>query len=159
MNESIEYQIHQTLIDRQQTLSLAESCTGGALAVRFTQLAGCSQYFLGSIIAYSNRLKVNVLNVDEAIIHSKGAVSEEVAEQMVEGVLNLTQSDVGIAVTGIAGPGGGATLKPVGTICAAIAFKGQRPETWTFHLEGNRQKVINQTVDVLLNQFWLLLKK
>ncbi len=155
MNTPVEEHIHQAFIQHKWTLSLAESCTGGALAARLTRLPGCSNYFLGSIISYSNSLKINILGVDPHILQQLGAVSSEVVRQMAEGVMRLTKSDYSIAVSGIAGPEGGTPQKPVGTIWGAIAQKGQEPYVWSFHLSGSRQSIIQCSVDILLTNLWL----
>lgn len=143
--------IHQVFIEQGWTLSLAESCTGGALAARLTSHPGCSQYFLGSIVSYSNDLKVKLLDVSPAILEEKGAVSHEVVSQMAEGVRHLTNSDYSIAISGIAGPTGGTPEKPVGTIWAAIAWRNGL-HVWNFHLTGQREQIILQSVDLVLDQ-------
>ncbi len=146
-------QIHEHLIQNKQTLSLAESCTGGALAACITKKSGCSDYFLGSIVAYSNLLKINVLGVDSHVLNTFGAVSNEVVRQMALGVIKLSESDYSLAVSGIAGPLGGTDLKPVGTIWAAIASKAGPIESWSFHLKGNREEIIDQAVEEILYKF------
>lgn len=157
MKDELMDNIHELLIIQKKSLSLAESCTGGALAVRFTQRAGCSNYFLGSIVAYSNLLKINILGVSADLINSCGAVSSEVVGQMALGALRLSSSDYSLAVSGIAGPTGGSGSKPIGTIFGAIATKRGVVEIWTFHFKGNRQEIIDQTVQEILQKFWILL--
>jgi PncC family amidohydrolase len=158
MFPTIEEQIQRHFISHHSTLALAESCTGGALAARLTRLPGCSQYFLGSIVAYSNELKIKLLGVDKQILREKGAVSEQVVKQMIDGLIHKTGSDYGIAVTGIAGPGGGSEVKPIGMIWGAIGQKGKEPYVWSFHLKGERVTIIQDSVDILLNQLCLLIK-
>ena len=119
--ESIEHLIHQMLTERGLTLAVAESCTGGAIASKFTAMAGASQYFLAGVVSYSNESKRDILGVRMADIEQYGAVSEEVARQMAEGVRRVTGSDYALATTGIAGPGGGSEAKPVGTVWMALA--------------------------------------
>jgi PncC family amidohydrolase len=138
------------LIKKEKTLSMAESCTGGALAARLTRLPGCSRYFLGSIVAYSNEWKVQVLGVQKTVIQQFGAVSEQAVRQMAEGVLRLAKSDYSLAVSGIAGPTGESPGKPIGTIWAAIAQKEGETKAWTFQLQGSRLEIIEQTVVHLL---------
>lgn len=145
--------IHKYCIANKRTLSVAESCTGGNLAARLTRKAGSSDYFLGSIVAYSNRVKRQVLKIEEELLEEYGAVSREVVEQMAKGVLSVTGSDYSLAVTGIAGPGGGTELKPVGTIWAAIACQTAEPVVWNFHLSGERQEIIDQAVEIILSRF------
>lgn len=111
------------LTKHQQTLSVAESCTGGKVASSLTAMAGASAYFLGSVTSYANSVKTGVLGVPAKIIETHGAVSRECAEAMATGVLNLTGSDFSLATTGIAGPDGGTPEKPVGTVWIAVAYK------------------------------------
>ena len=118
---TVEQHIHRMLTERGQTLSIAESCTGGAIASKFTAMAGASEYLLGGVVAYSNDVKASVLGVDPVSLACFGAVSEVVALEMAEGVRRITGSDYAIATTGIAGPGGGSKHKPVGTVWIAIA--------------------------------------
>ena len=113
--------VHDILCQRQLTLATAESCTGGAIASRFTAMAGASAYFNGGVIAYANEVKCNILGVNNSDIEQQGAVSETVARQMAEGVRKALQSDYAIATTGIAGPTGGSAEKPVGTVWMAVA--------------------------------------
>ena len=121
---SLQNSLAQLLLKQNATLSLAESCTGGALAAKFTEMPGASNYFLGSVVAYANHLKTNVLFVPETLINEKGAVSTEVAESMAVGMRKLSGSDFAIAVTGVAGPSGATPDKPVGTVCFAVASEG-----------------------------------
>ena len=118
---SVEAQIHDILIKRGKSLALAESCTGGMIASKFTAMAGASNYLLGGVVAYSNDVKCNILGVNRDDIECFGAVSEVVALEMAEGVRRITGADYAIATTGIAGPGGGSKHKPVGTVWMAIA--------------------------------------
>lgn len=158
MKDELVNSIQQRCISQGWTLSLAESCTGGHLAACLTSLAGCSEYFLGSIVAYSNILKMNVLNVDEHNLTTYGAVSGPVVVQMAQGILQLSGSDYSIGVSGIAGPGGGSSEKPIGTIWAAIAGQNIDPFIWTFQLSGTRQEIIDKSVYLILSQFWMLIK-
>jgi nicotinamide-nucleotide amidase len=102
---------------RGRTLGLAESCSGGLLAARITDLAGASEYMAGSVVSYSNEAKVDLLGVDPALIEATGAVSPEVAEAMAIGALERFGADVAVSITGIAGPDGGSEEKPVGYVC------------------------------------------
>lgn len=122
---------------RGLTLAVAESCTGGQLGDRITEVPGSSSYFLGGVISYSNEAKTDMLGVDKAVLRSRGAVSEEVAVQMAKGVRELFRAGIGVGVTGIAGPTGGTPSKPVGsvfiavtsserTVCARNIFDGDR---------------------------------
>jgi nicotinamide-nucleotide amidase len=158
MNDPLANLIQEHCIAQGRSLSLAESCTGGYLAARLTRLPGCSRYFLGSIVAYSNALKTNLLGVDAALLAQWGAVSAPVVRQMAEGVLRLTGSHYSLAVSGIAGPGGGSLQKPVGTIWGAIAREGKDSFVWDFFLTGTRQEIIEQSTEILLAQLWTLIK-
>ena len=113
--------VHDILCQRQLTLATAESCTGGAIASRFTAMTGASAYFNGGVIAYANEVKCNILGVNNSDIEQQGAVSETVARQMAEGARKALQSNYAIATTGIAGPTGGSAEKPVGTVWMAVA--------------------------------------
>ena len=121
--ESLAAVIGEDLRKKNLTLSIAESCTGGFIAHKITSIAGASDYFLGGIIAYSNPVKENLLGVSRETLNFYGAVSEPVVNEMVAGIIRLTSSDIGIAVSGIAGPGGGSAEKPVGTIWIAVGDK------------------------------------
>jgi PncC family amidohydrolase len=129
--------VGQLLRQRNLTVSVAESCTGGRLGDRITDVPGSSDYFMGGVISYSNAAKVNLLGVDSAVLASKGAVSRKVAIQMASGVRRELKTDIGVGVTGIAGPTGGSRAKPVGLVfiavcsetsstCAKKIFKGSR---------------------------------
>jgi nicotinamide-nucleotide amidase len=113
--ETIDAQVATLLLGRK--LALAESCSGGLLAARITDLAGASEYFAGGVVAYSNEAKSELLGVDPDLIEAKGAVSPEVAEAMAIGALERFDADVAVSITGIAGPGGGSEEKPVGYVC------------------------------------------
>lgn len=122
-NEELPEALGKLLIDKGLTIASAESCTGGAIASAITDVPGSSAYFLGSVIAYQNDLKCQILNVDKRDIEQFGAVSKQVALQMAKGVAALTKADVGISTTGVAGPGGGTEEKPVGTVWIGIWTK------------------------------------
>ena len=113
--------VHKILTERSLTLATAESCTGGSIAARFTAMPGASAYFLCGVVSYSNESKAELLDVDPADIARYGAVSEQVARQMAEGVRRTAGADYGVATTGIAGPSGGSAEKPVGTVWIAVA--------------------------------------
>ena len=127
------------LRDRKETLAVAESCTGGKVGDMITDVPGSSDYFLGGIISYSNQAKIDLLGVNRETLETKGAVSEDVAIQMAKGAREKLRSTYGIGITGIAGPTGGSTAKPVGLVYIAVAspvevicernmFKGSRTD-------------------------------
>lgn len=115
--------LQQQFIAQNLTLATAESCTGGQIAAQIVQIPGSSAYFNGGIVAYSNTVKQNLLNIDAELINKVGAVSKEVVEAMAANVINVLNSDYSIAVSGIAGPTGGSEAKPVGTVWIAVASK------------------------------------
>ncbi len=118
---TVERLVHDILCSRGLRLAVAESCTGGTIASKFTAMAGASAYFMAGIVSYSNESKAEVLGVDRALIERDGAVSESVACAMAEGARRIAGADYAIATTGIAGPAGGSTEKPVGTVWMAVA--------------------------------------
>ena len=122
------------------TLSTAESCTGGLLGNRITNLSGSSIYYLGGIVAYSNELKINMLNIDKEIIEIKGAVSSETAESMADNIKEITGSDYGIGITGIAGPTGGTKAKPVGLVYIGVSGKNET-KVKEYQLKGKRKQI------------------
>ena len=120
-NVSLAEALGRRLTDAQLTVATAESATGGLVGDRLTNVPGSSSYYTGGIIAYANAVKINQLQVDAEVLSSHGAVSEPVARQMANGVRSLLGTDIGIATTGIAGPGGGSDAKPVGTVWVGYA--------------------------------------
>ena len=119
-----EEDIGRRLSARALTLAVAESCTGGLLGHRITSVSGSSAYFVGGVIAYANEVKARTLGVDAAALAREGAVSEAVARQMAEGVRRALGADVGVGITGVAGPSGGSAAKPVGLVFVAVAGPG-----------------------------------
>ncbi len=106
----------------KKTLAVAESCTGGLLGDRITDVPGSSDYFLQGVVAYSNEAKIDLLGVSKALVEKHGAVSSKVAEAMAQGIRDKARSSLGLAITGIAGPSGGAPEKPVGLVYVALAW-------------------------------------
>jgi nicotinamide-nucleotide amidase len=147
----LEAVVGDLLRERSWHVSLAESCTGGLVTSRLTDIPGSSDYVERSVVAYSNRSKIELLGVDEAVIAQHGAVSEPVAVAMATGIRDRAGVDVGVAVTGIAGPGGGSEQKPVGTVCIAVA--GRETRVRTFRFPGGREMVkalsANTAIDML----------
>lgn len=120
---SIEELVHhliQTLLKSQQTVSFAESCTGGLLSAKVTELSGVSSVYRGSVVSYSNEAKVEILGVGAQNLQSQGAVSQVVAQEMAQGVRHRFHTDWGVSITGIAGPTGGSVEKPVGTVWIGV---------------------------------------
>ena len=122
-DKSMEQVVVDLAIEKNKKIAIAESCTGGLIGHRITQVAGSSKVFLGGTIVYSNFLKETILGVDKYILEKYGAVSKETAEEMAKNILKKTGADIGLSVTGIAGPGGGSIEKPVGTVFVGVADK------------------------------------
>jgi nicotinamide-nucleotide amidase len=152
----LEAVIGDMLRERHWTIAVAESCSGGLLASRLTDIAGSSEYFERGAVCYSNRAKVEWLGVPEAMIAEHGAVSEPVAHAMATGIRSRTGTDVGIGITGIAGPGGGTPDKPVGTVVVAVvAPVGESVRT--FALFGGRELVKFQSTQAAMNMLRLMM--
>lgn len=134
---TLESLIGARLRARGWRLAVAESCTGGLLGHRLTEVAGSSDYFLGGVIAYANAVKTALLGVRPETLETWGAVSPQTALEMAEGVRQLTGATVGLSATGIAGPGGGTPLKPVGLVYLGLAAPGER-RVWRHVWSGDR---------------------
>jgi nicotinamide-nucleotide amidase len=148
--ERLEEVVGRLLSQTNRTISIAESCTGGLITHRMTEVAGSSRYFERGYVTYSNESKVELLGVPEKLIAEAGAVSEDVALAMARGVRQASGTDLGLAVTGIAGPGGGTSEKPVGLVYAALS-DGQTDEAHRYMLPGNRSHVKTWTAQLALN--------
>lgn len=140
----LETALCQLFCERGLTLSTAESCTGGLIASTLTKVPGASNYFLGGVVTYSDPQKETLLKVKKETLKKKGAVSKEVVEEMAKGALALFGSDYAIAVSGIAGPGGGTKEKPVGTVWGAIAKKGEQVEGKLLDLKVRKSRELIQ---------------
>jgi len=145
------------LNQKRLTLSTAESCTGGLLGGMITADAGASRYYLGSVVAYSNDVKTRLLDIPAEIIAAHGAVSEPVAKAMAAGVIKQTGSDIGISITGIAGPDGGSPEKPVGLVYIAVKTRDQE-FCAPFTLSGDRDTIRQRAAVTALHQLWKLLR-
>ena len=136
-NGGVEEKVADLLRDAGQTIAVAESCTGGLICHRLTNVSGSSEYLEMGVIAYSNRVKTSLLGVPEAVIADHGAVSEACVRAMAAGVRGLAGTHIGLAVSGIAGPTGGTAEKPVGTVYVGLA--GTKGETGRhFSFNGSR---------------------
>jgi nicotinamide-nucleotide amidase len=142
---------------RGHRLGLAESCTGGLLAGRLTDVPGSSDYLAGGVVSYSDEAKVELLGVPAALIEAHGAVSPEVAEAMADGALERFEADVACAITGIAGPGGGTEAKPVGYVCFCVKQAGGRTLARDLTLPGNRSDIRDRSVVVAMHMLRRLL--
>ncbi len=152
--ERIEMAIHAWMLEHCKTLALAESCTGGAMAARFTALAGASDYFLGSLVVYSAAWKQKLLGVHAL---DNGAVSEQTALEMCEGLFKTTKADYALALTGVAGPTGGSAECPVGTVYLAFGERGMRPQLIHSVFKGDRAKIIQLATTHSLASFYRFL--
>jgi nicotinamide-nucleotide amidase len=149
---TLEEIVGQLLLAKQQTLALAESCTGGYISHRITRVAGSSAYHYGGAVTYSNDAKIRFLGVNPATLESHGAVSRETALEMSRGIRERTGAGIGLSVTGIAGPLGGSPEKPVGTVWISIAHDNYH-EARLYNFHGDRERVITGTSQAALH--WL----
>lgn len=138
-------QLVSVLKERNLTVSAAESCTGGMIGAEITSVPGISSYFLGSVVTYSNSAKERLLGVPRGILFAYGAVSDQTARSMARGAVSLYGSDVAVAVTGIAGPGGATPDKPVGLVYIAVT-DGETVRSERFLFDGDREAVRSSTV-------------
>lgn len=146
-------ELGRRLRTRKLLLAVAESCTGGGLADVITDVAGSSDYFLGGIVAYSYEAKERLLGIDPEMLARQGAVNESVALGMADGVRRVFGADVGVGVTGIAGPGGGTATKPVGLVYVAVATQDARVVrrfVWGQDRIGNKACSVDAALDLLL---------
>jgi nicotinamide-nucleotide amidase len=148
---SVDQQVAELLRSSSRTIATAESCTGGLVAGRLTDLAGSSDYVLGGVVVYSNEAKTALAGVDPALIERVGAVSVEVAEALADGAIAALGADVGVGITGIAGPGGGTEDKPVGTVCFSVATRDGARLTRRLQLPGGRFDVRDRSTTVALH--------
>jgi competence/damage-inducible protein CinA-like protein len=149
---ALEEIVGQLLLAKQQTLALAESCTGGYISHRITRVAGSSAYYYGGAVTYSNDAKMRFLGVKPTTLENYGAVSRETALEMSKGIRERTGASIGLSVTGIAGPSGGSPEKPVGTVWISIAQTGgHKAKRYKFH--GDRERIIVGTSQAALH--WL----
>ncbi len=140
-NTSIETTLGKLLGAKGLTLATAESCTGGLIGQRITAVSGSSDYYAGGVIAYSNDVKMALLDVPEAMLLEHGAVSAPVAEAMAEGVRTRLDADLALSTTGIAGPTGGTEDKPVGLVFIGMAIRNRRATARKHRFDGNRDAV------------------
>ncbi len=148
--ENMEMVIGLLLKDAQLSVAMAESCTGGLISHKITTIPGSSVYFLGGVTAYSNSMKIKYLNVDRKLLETHGAVSGETAEAMAIGIRLKTGADIGLSVTGIAGPDGGTKEKPVGTVFFGL-ITPEDCEVFHFNFSGNREQIQEITALTGLN--------
>jgi nicotinate (nicotinamide) nucleotide adenylyltransferase len=157
-NDDVETKIGKLLFQKKLTLSLAESCTGGLISHRLTNVPGSSEYFMGGIVSYAYSAKVNLLGVSWDTLKQHGAVSAEVVHEMALGARRAFNTDIGLSVSCIAGPGGATPNKPVGTSWCGISF-GEIDRQFHFLLEGNRLQVKEQLAQKALESLLNLLQE
>ena len=151
-------QLVSYLIRENKKIATAESCTGGLLASRLTDISGVSSVFEMGVVSYYNRIKTELLGVSKELLDSVGAVSEEVAKEMSKGVCKRADADIGVGITGIAGPTGGSPEKPIGTVWISFYLKssGENP-AFLLNLNGTRTDIRNKTCDIVTERLKELL--
>lgn len=150
--------LQNLLREKKQTITVAESCTGGLIASKITAISGSSDVFKGSIVTYSNDIKHQELNVQEETLKNFGAVSKEVVQEMLSGVLIKFDADFAIAISGIAGPNGGTQQKPVGTVVIGIASKNGTSKIKIYQFLGTRTKIQKISATKALEKVFKLIK-
>ncbi|MEA2188440.1 MAG: nicotinamide-nucleotide amidase [Solirubrobacteraceae bacterium] len=148
---TVDEQVFALLSRARETIAVAESCTGGLLAARLTERAGASEVLLGGLVVYSDEAKIALAGVDPALIAAHGAVSEEVAVALADGARRRLEADVGVGVTGIAGPGGGSDEKPVGLVWLSVSHRDGRRLTRSVTLPGTRADVRDRSTTVTMH--------
>ena len=148
-DQPLEVYLGELLQPRGLSLAVAESCTGGLVGHRITNVAGSSNYFIGGVISYANEAKVRLLGVRRETLEAYGAVSQETVLEMARGVRQLFSTDVSLAVSGIAGPGGGTADKPVGTVWIGLSAPGKE-QAWLSYLQGDRGQIKEQAAECAL---------
>ena len=149
--EALALEVGELLLANGERLAAAESCTGGWVAQCLTAIAGCSEWFERGFVTYSNEAKCEMLGVPAETLAAHGAVSEATAAAMAVGALRHSRADWALAITGIAGPGGGSAEKPVGMVCFAWAGPGGLLETESYRFVGSREDIRAQAVDRALS--------
>lgn len=155
--EKLILEVFKVLREKRATIGFAESCTGGVLSAAVTEVPGSSEFFMGSIVSYANQAKVDLLGVQMEDIRAHGAVSQAVAEKMARGAQHRLNCTFALAITGIAGPGGGTPEKPVGTVCFGLAgtnfVVSERKQ-----FNGNRSEIRKQSAEHALQMLLVKLK-
>ena len=150
---TLEEELGEKLRDRKLTIAVAESCTGGLLGSKITDVPGSSEYFLGGVIAYQNEVKESLLHVPQQVIAAHGAVSAQTVEAMAGGCRELFECDIAISITGIAGPGGGSADKPVGLVYVGLATASgviSRRFQWDGSRTQNKESSVRAAMEMIL---------
>ncbi len=150
MQNKMLIKIHNKLLKQKYTIAIAESCTGGLLSAELTKNPGASVYFLLGVVAYSNKSKEGILKIPPKLISKYGAVSRQVAISMAENIRKKSKADLGISITGIAGPGGATTNKPVGTVFICLSTKNINT-CQKLSLHGNRRSIQKKAIQKVLH--------
>ncbi len=149
LKNDLEFKVGKLLKEKKFTVSCAESCTGGLLTSKLTDVPGSSDYLKGAIVAYSNEIKISTLNVKEATLKKFGAVSEETAQEMADNVRKILNTDIGVGVTGIAGPTGATENKPIGLVYISVSgMHGSQVQKFNF--SGSRIEIKSKVVNAAL---------
>lgn len=156
--ETLIESVSQALLSQKLTISVAESCTGGLLGETFTNIAGSSAFFKGGVICYSDELKRNLVNVSEETLKKFGAVSYEVAEELCRNIAHITATDIGVGITGVAGPGGGSKEKPVGLVFIGIFYQNNL-YIHEYNLTSDRKTNRELSITLCLNELRKILIK
>lgn len=149
--ENLSKTLGKILVEKKMRLAVAESCTGGMIGSTITDVAGASRYFLGGVITYNNRIKSSILGVSLKTLNNYGAVSSQTVTAMAYAVRKLMKADCSIAVSGIAGPGGGTSEKPVGLVYIGIAVKNT-VKSFKYRFKGTRHQIRRQAVEEALKR-------
>ncbi len=149
---SLAEELGQFLLKRHWLITTAESCTGGYMAQTITSVPDSSKWFERSFVTYSNQAKIDMLNVSKITLQDQGAVSEAVVSEMALGALKHSKADLCIAVSGVAGPGGGTVDKPVGMVCFGFGIRNQTPKTLTEYFTGDRAEIRRKAVIFALSK-------
>ena len=147
--DTLEQEVAGLLLGSKTTIAVAESCTGGLICHRLTNVPGSSEYLERGLVTYSNEAKMDMLGVAAQVIQDHGAVSEVCVRAMAVGAKKLARTDLGLAVSGIAGPTGGTPDKPVGTVHVALAWSGE-VQSWQYRFSGNRGQIKKKASDEAL---------
>ncbi|MBW1676531.1 MAG: CinA family protein [Deltaproteobacteria bacterium] len=150
-NNSLEQEVAGLLVSQKMTIAVAESCTGGLICHRLTNISGSSDYLERGVVTYSNRSKIELLGVPGQVIKEHGAVSEACVRAMATGIKRLAGTDLGLSVSGIAGPTGGTAEKPVGTVYMALAWN-EDVECWKYLFGGSRGEIKQKASEQALMQ-------
>ncbi len=151
--------LQNLLRDNKKTITTAESCTGGLVASMITEISGSSDIFNGAIVSYSNKIKSQELNVKETTLEKYGAVSIEVVDEMLEGVIKKFDANYAIAISGIAGPNGGTINKPVGTVVIGVCDENLEKNIEIYHFKGSRKEVQIQSAKYSLKKILKFFQK